>query len=113
MIKDMYNVQCPMYNTIYPVQEGKFTARVIRRELAMITKLMTPENFKGVKNDDGTAFNISTARDWFEVGGESEDWSEYKTVFRTISSLATVKSSTSTAPHTAVASTTPANKERC
>ena len=43
----------------------------------------------------------------------SEDWSEYKTVFRTISSLATVKSSTSTAPLTAVASTTPANKERC
>ena len=50
------------------VQQGKFTARVIQRELAMITNLMTPNNFKNVTKDDGSPFNVSTARVWFEVG---------------------------------------------
>ena len=53
---------------IFTVQQGKFTARVIQRELAMITNLMTPNNFKDVTKDDGSLFNVSTARVWFEVG---------------------------------------------
>ena len=38
----------------------------------MITNLMTPQNFKGVKRDDGTPFNITTARVWFEVSERVE-----------------------------------------
>jgi hypothetical protein len=31
------------------VNEGKFTGRVLQRELALITHLFTPDNFEGVK----------------------------------------------------------------
>jgi hypothetical protein len=31
------------------VKEGKFTGRVLQRELVLITHLFTPENFAGVK----------------------------------------------------------------
>ena len=36
---------------IFLVEDGKFNARVIQRELAMITNLMTPENFENVVKD--------------------------------------------------------------
>ena len=49
------------------VEEGKFNARVIQRELTMITHLMTKDNFENVKRDDGAPFNVSRARIWFEV----------------------------------------------
>ena len=49
------------------MEEGKFNARVIQRELAMITHLMTEENFENVKRDDGKPLNVSRARTWFEV----------------------------------------------
>ena len=81
---------------LFLVQQGKFTARVIQRELAMITNLMTPHNFKDVTKDDGSPFNVSTARVWFEVGDCVSVRPSRLTVGvgRTISSPATVTSST-------------------
>ena len=49
------------------VEEGKFTGRVLQRELSMITHLMTEENFDKVLRDDGTPLNVTRARVWFEV----------------------------------------------
>ena len=44
------------------VEEGKFNARVIQRELAMITHLMTKDNFENVKRDDGWMNNYSVCK---------------------------------------------------
>ena len=49
------------------VEEGKFTGRVLQRELSMITNLMREENFVNVTRDDGQPLNVSKARIWFEV----------------------------------------------
>ena len=49
------------------VEEGKFTGRVLQRELSMITHLMTEENFEKVLRDDGSPLNVTRARVWFEV----------------------------------------------
>ena len=49
------------------VEEGKFTGRVLQRELALITNLMTTENFENVTKDDGSPLNVTRAKLWFEV----------------------------------------------
>ena len=49
------------------VEEGKFTGRVLQRELSLITNLMTTENFENVTKDDGSPLNVTRAKLWFEV----------------------------------------------
>ena len=67
-MKNMKTIYFHKISFLFLVQQGKFTARVIQRELAMITNLMTPNNFENVTKDDGSPFNVSNARVWFEVG---------------------------------------------
>ena len=59
---------------IYVVEEGKFTGRVLQRELSMITHLMTEENFEKVLRDDGSPLNVTRARVWFEVSVSSAQY---------------------------------------
>ena len=47
------------------MKKGKFTGRVVQRELAMITNLMTEENFAHLPPNQ--QFNVTAARVWYEV----------------------------------------------
>ena len=47
------------------MKNGKFTGRVVQRELAMITNLMTEENFAHLPPSQ--QFNVTAARVWYEV----------------------------------------------
>ena len=66
-IKSLNSVHCLCVNTLIIVEEGKFTGRVLQRELSMITHLMTEDNFDKVLRDDGSPLNVTRARVWFEV----------------------------------------------
>lgn len=61
-----FHLHCHCVNTLI-VEEGKFTGRVLQRELSMITHLMTEDNFDKVLRDDGSPLNVTRARVWFEV----------------------------------------------
>ena len=91
-----------MCKPIYVVEEGKFTGRVLQRELSMITHLMTEENFEKVLRDDGSPLNVTRARVWFEVSsaqyylsGQTQPptINSFTTVCRIISSTVTARCS--------------------